>query len=293
MLFAVILFVGYIFLQIDTAVKEAGIPETVPVAESAKEKPISMLLLGLDTREQINSQNTDVIMVASVNPTNKSAVVVSIPRDTYLNLKGYEPYKANAYYSIFARNKKLDAYSEIKKLFGLYLEIPMDYAAIIDFKGFQEMIDVLGGITVNVDINMCYKDPTDGTSIDLLKGRQTLKGKQALDYIRYRTSNCKNTPHSNDLERNARQQEVIAEMLKQIKSIEGIIKLGSLIERIGKNVKTDIPQAQIKDLMLTYMGIQIENVQFIHLSGEWKSPYIYINSEELELAKTALKQQLQ
>ena len=102
-----------------------------------------------------------------------------------------------------------------------FFDVPIDYVVEIDFKAFEDIIDAFGGITVDVDMDMRYVDPTDGTNINLKKGRQLLDGKQALDFVRYRKSND-GTAESSDFERNMRQQQVISALVAKIKSIDGL-----------------------------------------------------------------------
>ncbi len=155
----------------------------------ADSKPMSMLLLGLDTREATGSLNTDVIMAAVFNPKTRSATLVSIPRDTYLKPAGYNENKINAFYSIAKKRSQTEYAAEIKRLIGDYVGISLDYLVVIDFNTFRDVIDALGGITVDVDMDMRYVDNEDGTNINLKKGVQKLDGKQALDFVRYRKSN--------------------------------------------------------------------------------------------------------
>lgn len=174
---------GYIYLKYERMIDQVSADSDieVPVLELAKSKPLSILLLGLDSRNNDGGLNTDVIMVATLNPERKTAVVVSIPRDTYLKVEGYRARKANSFYSVVHRlerestnsENKLIAYDEIKKIFGQFLSIPIDYVMLVNFEGFEEIIDQLGGIDVDVEIDMRYVDPTDGTDINLKKGFQT------------------------------------------------------------------------------------------------------------------------
>ncbi|GAA3403886.1 LCP family protein [Paenibacillus hodogayensis] len=291
-LLAALGYAGYMLYKINGALESAGAPDTAPVSKPVSDNPVTVLLLGTDTRPQNPSLNTDVMMVVSLNPQRKTAAVVSIPRDTLLKVSGYSQNKANAYYAGFHNSNKATAYAKTKALIGKYLNVPIDYAAKIDFNGFKEVVDNLGGLKLDVDMNMCYTDKEDGTAIRLTKGIHTLNGSQTLDFVRYRKGNCQNSAESNDIERNARQQQVIGEMIGKLKTVDGVFKLGSVIEAIGNNVDTDIPSSQIKSLMRTYIGIDRDKINYVHLEGEWRSPYIIVGSGELKKAQTALQEQL-
>jgi anionic cell wall polymer biosynthesis LytR-Cps2A-Psr (LCP) family protein len=138
---------------------------------------------------------------------------------------------------------------------------------------------------------MRYVDHADGTNINLKKGEQTLTGQQALDFVRYRKSND-GTRQSSDFERNDRQSRVLGAILDKLKSLDGVARLGNVIAAVGGNMRTDIPEAQIQNLMKTYFGLSRDHVRFIALEGTWRSPYVYLDDAKLEEAKLALKEEL-
>jgi polyisoprenyl-teichoic acid--peptidoglycan teichoic acid transferase len=306
-LLAAALFLGYLFLETKDAIhvistdNDNGQVTVVPKAESVKVKPFAMLLLGVDTREQTGSMNTDVMMVAAFNPATKSAVLVSIPRDTRIELDGYRTRKANSYYARFlgaAREEGLEgtaaeteARSDMKELLGQFFDIPVTYTTIVNFQGFRDVVDALGGVEVNVDMDMRYVDKADGTDINLTAGFQPLDGDQALDFVRYRKSNA-GTEESSDFERNARQSEVLGALTDRMKSLSGVSKLGKVIEAVGNNMSMDMPAKEIENMMMTYFGIDRSGIQFIPLEGTWRSPYVYLDDAKLTEAKAALKAKL-
>lgn len=303
--------------NIDKKISNPNKDVEVPPEQSAKVKPLSILLLGVDTRSKGGGLNTDVIIVATLNPVTKTTTMVSIPRDTYIKVEGHKKrniYKANSYYATFYTNAlkdeldkgtKMDAAKEaalikaqndIKQFFGDYLNITIDYTAIIDFKGFVQVVDELGGVDVNVDQDMRYRDTADGTDINLKKGPQTLDGKNALDFVRYRHSNPGRkgaTKESSDFERNIRQNQVLKEIVGKMQTLGGVTKIGDVIDAVGDNLKTDIPSQQIKDLIWTYIGISKDHIRYTPIEGVWKSPYMQVSDERLDAAKQSLQNELQ
>ncbi|NOU96441.1 LytR family transcriptional regulator [Paenibacillus sp. LMG 31456] len=273
------------------AIDKIGTPEVVPVEQSAKVKPLTLLMMGIDYRPESGSLNSDVIMVVTVNPEQHSATLVSLPRDLQMAPKGLPSRKANYYYPYFNNAEKNSAFVETKKVFSDFMGVPIDYMVTIDFDGFRQVVDLMGGLTINVDMDMRYVDDEDGTDINLKKGIAKLSGKQTLDFVRYRKSN-RNTDDSSDLARNQRQQQVLNQLMSSLKSTGGVTKLGQIIETVGSHMKTDVPASQIRDLMTTYFDISPSDVNYVHLDGEWESPYIIVKDEELELARAALKKQL-
>ncbi|CAM4447855.1 LCP family protein [Paenibacillus phoenicis] len=290
------LYAGYLFYTADQVIDATGTPDKVAPEKSAKVKPITMLLLGTDYRPQTGTHLSDVMMVIAMNPDTKSATVVSLPRDTKLELDGYKTNKLNAYYPNFlAAEKKtgIPATQEMKTMMGKFFGINIDYVTVLNFQGFRDVVDALGGVDVNVDADMCYRDTADGTNINLKKGEQHLNGEDALGYVRYRKSNCKpQTKGSDDFDRNRRQNEVLHALIDQAKSLNGVMGAGKVIESVGKNMETDLESQQMKNIIQAYWNISKENVAFVPVTGDWKSPYVYLHQDELEAAKQALKDQL-
>ncbi|WP_274651878.1 LCP family protein [Paenibacillus humicola] len=289
---------------IDTITTDANPATVIPKAKSVAVKPVSIMLLGLDTRKETGSLNTDVMMIAAFNPKTKKATVISIPRDSKIELSGYNSRKANAYYANFLReaeDKTSDkaeadrtAKQGLRKMFGEFFGIPIDYTATINFQGFADVVDALHGVDVNVDMDMNYNDHAgqpDGTSIHLKKGFQHLDGEEALGFVRYRKSNDgKNM--SSDFDRNRRQSEVLGEIADKLKSLSGVTKIPGVIKAVGNNMKMDIPSGEVQKMITTYFGISRSDITFIPLEGTWRSPYVYLDADKLEQAKAALRQQL-
>ncbi|MGO4346397.1 LCP family protein [Paenibacillus sp. MCAF9] len=307
LLFSILLIVAagltYLVLQADKAIDEISSPVdeevVIPPGEAVNEKAVAMLLMGIDARAHGGGLNTDVMMVAVFNPNSKSATIVTIPRDTNIDIEGYRARKANSFYADFYMNalnkKKLskeaayaDAKQEVRNVMSKLFDIDIKYSAVINFQGFADVVDALGGVTVDVDKRMKYKDSADGTNIDLEPGVQTLSGEKALDFVRYRKSNNgKNM--SSDFERNARQSQVIGALTDKMKSFDGVTKIGSVMQAVGKNLTLDMPSKEIKNMMTTYLGLSRNDITFIPLEGTWRSPYVYMDEEKLKEARAALQ----
>ncbi|MBR2563586.1 MAG: LCP family protein [Paenibacillus sp.] len=286
---------GYLY-WIYNQVANTGIDKPVPPGMSASTKPLTMLLLGTDNRPETGTFLSDVVMVAALNPNTKTATVVSLPRDTRIQLDGYKSNKLNAYYPRFKTQEKTSgkkAEDQMKEMMGKYLGIDINYTTVINFQAFRDAINAVGGVDVTVDKNMCYRDTADNTDINLKAGPQHLDGKEALDFVRYRKSNCKpKTDESNDFDRNKRQNQVMNAMLDQMKSLGGITKIGKVVSAVDKNMTTDVESEQMKNFIATYWNISTEDVHFTPVTGEWRSPYVYINETELANAKQALQDTL-
>lgn len=251
-------------------------------------KPMTFLLAGVDNREGSGgTMNTDVMMIATLNPKTKSASLLSIPRDLRITPRGQTSHKANYFYAHHYIQDKTTAMAETKQLFGDLLHIPIDYMVLINFDGFRQAVDAVGGLDIDVDMDMRYIDNADGTHIDLTKGPQHLDGQKTLDFVRYRKSNDGTGP-SSDFDRNKRQQQVLNQMLDKLTSLNGIGQWGDMLDIIGDNVKTDIPEDQLKRWLLNFKKMKPDATNMLTVEGDWKSPFVYWNKEDLTQAMEAL-----
>lgn len=266
-----------------------------PPAEVVTEddmKPVTFLLAGVDSREGSGGTvNTDVMILASLNPKTRSASLLSIPRDLKVSLDKLSSHKANYYYAHNYIKDKKTVMAETKQQFGDLFHIPIDYMVLINFDGFRQIIDAVSGLDIDVDMDMRYTDTADGTKIDLNKGMQHLDGKKTLDFVRYRKSND-GTPPSSDFDRNKRQQQVLSQTLDKLASFNGISQWGRVLDIIGDHVKTDIPEANLQRWLLNYKKMKPDQIHMLNVEGQWKSPYVYWNEQELKTALDALNAEL-
>ncbi|KRF12220.1 LCP family protein [Paenibacillus sp. Soil787] len=300
-------YAAYLYNKLNQTLDHIAAPETtkasnlngesyVPVTQAANpiEKPLTFLLTAIDEREgNEGSLNTDVMMLFRINPQTHQGTVVSIPRDLEIEAdkSGLDgSHKANYFYAYYYNKNKETALHETKRLFSDVYQVPIDYMAVINFEGFRKLIDQLGGMTVEVDMDMRYQDASDGTDIHLNKGKQQLNGKQVLDFIRYRKSNL-GTAESSDMERNQREQQVLNQLLDKLTTLNGLTAWGSVLDIIGGTVKTDIPADQLRTLTKSYRDLKPATVNYIQLKGEWESPYLVVKQQDLEEALDALRGQ--
>lgn len=280
-------------------ISTVGDNQTTDVTPALKpnKEPFSFILLGIDYRPELPGRRTDVVMIGAIHPETKEAALVSLPRDTYFEIPGlYKGDKLNHFYPKFFELEKrgeLDSETpedEMKVMLGTYMGIDIDHAAVLNFQGFVDVVDALGGVEVNVDQDMCYRDTADGTNINLKQGFQELDGQQALDFVRYRKSNCSPmTPGTDETDRNVRQNAVLQEVVGKLQSLGGVTKITKVIDAIADNFKMDMTPTQMKSSITTYLNMNRANIHFLSVDGEWRSPYVYVDETKLEEAKTMLK----
>ncbi|PYI52589.1 LCP family protein [Paenibacillus flagellatus] len=288
-------YAGFLYQKADSTLERISVAgpsssdETGGKTETVQAKPITFLLAGVDHRDGSGgSMNTDVLMLVAWNPQAREATLLSLPRDLELKPKSLSSQKANYYYAYFYNKDKETAIAETKTFFGDLLQLPIDYMAVIDFDGFRQWVDQLGGLEIDVDMDMRYTDEEDGTRIDLKKGLQKLNGKQTLDFVRYRKSND-GTAESSDLERNARQQQVLGKLLDKMTSLGGIAQWSGLLDTIGRSVRTDVPADRLREWALQAGKLKPEKFELIPLEGRWDSPYIVPKEDDLAGALAKLR----
>lgn len=282
-----------------STVEDTQTTDVAPAMKPNKE-PFSFLLLGIDYRPELPGRRTDVVMVGAIHPETKEAALVSLPRDTYFEIPGlYRGDKLNHFYPKFfelQKNGDLDSETpedEMKVMLGTYLGIDIDHAAVLNFQGFVDVVDAVGGVNITVDQDMCYVDTVDDTDINLKQGAQVLNGKQALDYVRYRKSNCSPmTPGTNETDRNVRQNAVMQEVVGKMLSLGGVTKITKVIDAVADNFQIDMTPTQMKSSIMTYLNMNTANIHFLSVDGEWRSPYVYPDETKLEEAKMMLKKVL-
>ncbi|MCX5780317.1 MAG: LCP family protein [Firmicutes bacterium] len=188
-------------------------------------KRTDILLLGVDARPgETDNARSDTIILASIDPTLNRTALVSIPRDTKISgsvNSGMD--KINAANVLGGPEM---AVTKVEELMGEKI----DYYIEVDFEGFKNIIDTLGGVTIDVDQRM-YKPSED---IDLQKGVQKLNGYDALGYVRFRGY------MNGDIDRTAHQQVFLKALGQELLKPATIVKLPTLIREARANVKTNL-----------------------------------------------------
>ncbi|MBI5400138.1 LCP family protein [Candidatus Saganbacteria bacterium] len=198
-------------------------------------QPVTLLILGTDvdfdmvTKKEIGDINTrtDTIMVARFNPINNKIKLLSIPRDTYVNIPGFGFSKINAAHVYGGPNLTKQTVSEL-------LNRPIDHYIEIQPEVVIELVDLLGGVNIEVEKDMSYVDRAQKLDINLRQGKQKLSGKLAHDYIRFRHDAM------GDLGRVERQQKFLTALTRTLLRPANIIKSPLLLGAILKHVKTDL-----------------------------------------------------
>lgn len=260
-------FVGYSVYKNGWSLK--GFLQTVTGQSEEKLKDLEefkVLILGVS--EDISVALTDTIMVASYNPRTQKAVLLSIPRDTYVGNNRYSANsydKINALYQVGGAEKTLQA---VNKITGLNIK----HYVVISNNALIDLVDEIGGVKFDVPIDMNYDSKKQGLHIHLKKGEQTLTGEQAEGLVRFRHNNDGSSYPSeygdNDYGRMKTQREFIKAVAKQTLQFKNITKIGGLIDVVKKNVKTNINDWNtIKDYIPYAVEFDMNNLQTETLPG--------------------------
>lgn len=202
----------------------------------------NVLLVGIDTRDNSKLLNTDVIIVASYNHQTKDVVMISIPRDFYaqVNPDRVAFSKINSAYSINERKGEGNGLVVLEKIVEEIVGLEIQYHAMINFKGFVDLIESVGGVYVNVENSFTdYKYPSGNSyqKISFTAGPQLMDGETALKYSRSRHS--QQHGEGSDYARARRQQKVIDAFMDKLLSTETLLnptKLMSLLSSVQNNL---------------------------------------------------------
>lgn len=205
------------------------------------------LILGIST-DQENVDLTDTIIVASYNPNTQKATLLSIPRDTYT---GKNPSKATAYEKINAMYSRKHRPDETLKAVNDITGLNIEYYVVVKTEALIKLVDVIGGVTFNVPIDMDYDDSSQNLAIHLKAGEQKLNGDKAEQLVRFRhNNNGTSYPEDygdNDIGRMRTQREFIMQVVKQTAKPENIFKIGQILDVAKEYVITNIDFDVAKD----------------------------------------------
>lgn len=179
---------------------------------------------------------TDTVMLLSFDSDRNSLNILSIPRDTRIRRDGTF-YKFNALYALGdegARHEEPIRY--VKELTGL----PIHYYAVVHPEGVRNMVDILGGVWIDVPERMYYRDPEQNLTIDIAPGYQLLDGKKAEQYTRFRAGYA-----DADLGRISAQQTFVTELIRQKATPQYLAKAPGLFRELSCHVETNL---KISDL---------------------------------------------
>ncbi|HAJ70010.1 MAG: LCP family protein [Alkalibacterium sp.] len=233
-------------------------------------QPISFLIAGLDAEGSGESRRSDSIIIATVNPEKESTKLLSIPRDTLVTLPESKiQEKFNAVYPEVGISGLITFVQD-------YLDIPISFYTTLNFEGLVDLVDSVGGITVNAPFAFTVQDSNETSdAIVIEEGFQKLNGEEALGYARMR----KQDPRG-DFGRQERQREVIAAVVDELVSLNSVTNFTDILNAIRPNLQTNMSGQQMITFASNYMSAA-NNIESVTLSGEASYEYIERYNREL------------
>ncbi|WP_047980851.1 LCP family glycopolymer transferase [Ornithinibacillus contaminans] len=242
-----------------------------------KKKSLNVLLLGVDERTGDRGRS-DTMILMSLNPKTNSMTMLSIPRDTYVNIPGHGMDKINHAYAFGGVELSVQTVEEA-------FDIPVHFYGKVNMEGFKQGVDAIGGVTITNDREFTQDGITFGV------GELHLQGNEALSYIRMR----KNDPRG-DMGRNERQRQVITAAINEAASFSSITKVGDILGILGNNVNTDLNMKNIQNLFSNYLGTRA-NVKTLEISGSGQTIggiwYYIVPDSEFTRLSTEMKNHME
>lgn len=237
--------------------------------ERVPDEPFTVLLLGQDNRPGEDAARADTIIVAKIDPENDRVWMLSIPRDTRAQIPGHGTQKINAATFYGGPSLMVETVQD-------FLGIPINHYMDIDFDGFIQVVDSLGGVWIDVDTDI--DDPKASshgsyTASKIGKGYQLLDGDHALTFVRSR-----DFPDA-DFTRMRHQQQFFKALADQATKFENVLKIPGMVKDVAQYMSTDMSMGQIVDVAMALRDMGGENVQTATVMGQWKSPYVWPDEE--------------
>lgn len=240
-------------------------------------KSTTFLLVGVD-RDSTDTDigRADVILLAVMNPSAQKLTLLSIPRDTYVDIagKGYKD-KINHSYR-YGMNTVI---ATVENFTGVLV----DHYVAFNFDGFVKAIDAIGGLTLKIDEGVAEE-------LGIPSGHRHLDGRQALEFARFRDDG------KGDFGRNDRHQEVLAAVLEQTRAVRSPAMVREVLETVGEDVRTDLAFTQIVSLVAdadVFGESDVERLKYKAQTarlGPQNLSYVIIQEAERERISKELKQ---
>ena len=251
----------------------------IPLPDWTGKERINVLLMGIDHREDepLQGSRADTLLVVSVDPVSKSVLMVSLPRDLWVSIPGLGEQRINVAHATGGPEL---AMRTVTANFG----VKLNHYARIDFRGFEEIVDTLGGIFV--DVERPIKDdeyPTEDYGvmrIFIAPGPQWMDGRTALQYARSRHS-------ENDFGRARRQQRVLMAIRDRAAQGNTLLKAWELIPLAQKTVTTDFGPLELAQLAKLATEIDRERVQTLVIDVDYARPFTTYDGAQVLLPNKA------
>lgn len=231
-------------------------------SRARKDDYYTFMICGTDN----DGTRTDTIIVASYDVKNQQVNLVNVPRDTMSNVRRTIK-KINGAFN--------NGPEQLEKELEMLLGIPIDRYVVVDFQGFEELIDLIGGVDFDVPTYMVWDDPTQDLHIYLEPGMQHLDGEKAIQLMRFRQNNpgVKGGYAEGDIGRIKMQQEFLQAVAKKLLSPQNLLKVGDLASAVLDNTETNLSLSELTWFGMKALNMDFNNISMSTLPGH--SAYLY------------------
>src|SRR3972149_11141260 len=226
------------------------------ISEPLPKEPVNFLLVGTDASEKGTRSRTDSIILAHLSPREKEGTLIFIPRDFRVKIPGMSYNKINAAYAYGGPSLTIET---VEALTGF----DINHYVQIDFQGFEKMVDVLGGVWINVDKPII--DKSRQFKMFIPAGYQKFNGETALNYVRYRHD------QRGDFGRIERQQKFLGALGDQVFKLRSVLMWPNLINIFADNAQTDLSTTEMLKFVNLFRSLDQNNLQMVSLPGSPKS----------------------
>ncbi len=249
---------GYFYIQNSYYyVPSSSFPSLNPIDFSemilGKMDRINILFLGVDERKEDRGRS-DTLIFVSLDLIDKKIDILSIPRDTRVLIPGFGYDKINHAYHYGGVDLAVRTVEE-------FLGIPINYYAKMNFQQFEKLIDAIGGVDIEVEKPMYYRDRTDKLYIRLTPGKHHLNGKDALGYVRFRYDPL------GDFGRIERQQKFLRALYDQMKNKISLTNLPQYINLVGSTIETNVSFYEALFLASKFINIEEKDINMSMMPG--------------------------
>jgi polyisoprenyl-teichoic acid--peptidoglycan teichoic acid transferase len=236
-------------------------------------RPVNVLVMGVDrvldappNSPEVLSGRSDTMLLVRIDPENNAVNVLSIPRDTQVEIPGEGLAKINYANEVGGPGLAARVVSHSLN------DVPIDRYVRVSTDAFRELVDLLGGVEVYVPQEMKYTDNTQDLHIDLEQGWQTLNGEQAEGFARFRADG------NGDIGRVQRQQVLIHALRERLTSPAVLPRLLQAIELMQEYVDTNLTLEEMLALVSVGLGLDREDFHMVMLPGRFSTPDEYVAS---------------
>ena len=230
-------------------------------SEERKEHFYTVLMAGLD--DENGGSDTNLLM--ALDAENGTINVVSLPRDTLLNVSWSVKKLNNAYHHGGISQTR----TEVSRLLG----IPVDYYVTVDLRAFVELVDAIDGVDFDIPVDMDYDDPEQDLHIHFKKGPRHLTGQQALEVVRWRQNNDGTGYATADIGRIGTQQAFLTAVAKQTLHVSNLDKIPEMAEIFSTRVETDLKLANLIWIGEQALSMGSDSIAFHTLPGDGAGYY--------------------